>query len=560
MLDNSSYYDSIFAVWATAVYRRKEDLISISNKSKDVPKSKFRQTHYSSSFVSQMRNTEVLKSSLSVGSMNRLKQFQNSIMATRGENDTGFDKDLVNLTLQYCWNREACEADLKYLKSLFDEDGYPFSRNLRIYSKTEEAMARFAAPNHQSFRYNRNYQLAKASLIKKLSQNQLNPLVFTCDDDIKHYLPKLSTHSGFTYLLSGKKTKGENIEGSYSTFTEKVNHAIDINQPTFDSYIMIGFRTQASGEFDDDGSRTHTFKHKVRIVSMVDLISIINELQFSNPIQRMLSNENFYAGGKNLRDIGSIISHYRSINQSFVSIDYKSFDQTISAWLIEDAFDVLHHCFSTLSPRQEFMWNIMVNDFINKNFIVGEGLVHSEKGVPSGSMFTQIIDSIVNFLVVTTYFNHLQKCVSMICMGDDNLIFIKMNSDQFSLEDMATYISKRFGLIVDTSDKTNLGTVKQDPIFLKIKWSMSGRWRAPQQLLSRMAYPERARRYDKTITPAHVLLAYILAYPAGMGQLVDIARFRRDYPISAAEVDNVVDGRYVPGVLAYLKEYNFKVA
>lgn len=544
-------------------YLKEVTLIKIISKSRRYPTRKSQHhrlyTHYSSKMVSQMRSTDYLATSLSVGSMNRLHQFQDNVMVTRGLEDRGYDKDLVNLLLQYAWHPDKCQEALKYLNSLIDDDGYKFSRNLRIYSKTEDAMARFADSNHQTFRYNRNYQLAKTELTKLLTRSRLKPLEFTSDDDIRKYLPKLSTHSGFTYILTGKKRKGENLEGSFINFESMVNDAIDSNDLSFHSLIMIGFRTQASGEFDDNGLTTGHFKHKVRIVSMVDLMSIINELQFSVPVQKMLSNHLFYAGGKSLNQIGSIISHYRSIYQSYASIDYKSFDQTISDWLIEDAFDILHQCFQ-LSERQEKMWQIMVNDFIHKDFIVGEGILHSDKGVPSGSMFTQIIDSLVNYLVVSTYFHHLQIKNSMICMGDDNLIFIRMNDNQFSLEDMASYISKRFGLVVDTSDKTNCGNVRQHPTFLKIRWTWSGRWRAPNQLLSRIAYGERRRSYDEIVTPAHVLLGYILAYPKGMSELVDVSRFRADYPITSKEVNELVDSKYIPGVLAYIKEYGGRVA
>ena len=516
-------------------------------------------THYSGKLVGKIGSTDYLANSLSVGSMNRLHQFQDNVMVTRGLHDRGYDKDLVNLVLQYSWHPDKCQSMLDYLKSLKDDDGYLFSRNLRIYSKTEEAMARFADSNHQSFRYNRNYQKAKSDLIKLLSRSQLKPLEFHSDSDIRKCLPKTSTHSGFTYIETGKKKKGENLDGSFIKFESMVNDAIDSDDLSFHPLVMIGFRTQASGEFDDDGNITNYCKHKVRIVSMIDLISIINELQFSVPVQRMLANEMFYAGGKSLSQMGSIISHYRSIYQCYASIDYKSFDQTISDWLIEDAFDVLHECF-VLNERQEKMWRIMVNDFVHKDFIVGEGVLHSDKGVPSGSMFTQIIDSIVNNLVVSTYFNHLQIKKDMICMGDDNLIFIRMNDDQFSLEDMASYISKRFGLVIDTSDKTNCGNVRQHPIFLKIKWTWAGRWRAPNQLLSRMAYSERRRSYDEIVTPAHVLLGYIMAYPKGMSELIDVSRFRNDYPITAKEVNELVDSRYIPGVLSYIKEYGGRVA
>lgn len=527
----------------------KEAYYIMSTKSKRQPNKE--STHYEGPILSKMRSAENLENSLSAGSKNRLRGYRKNLSVSRGVDHPLFDDKLKDLLSEYVWDKESFAAILDYLNSLQDGDGYLFSRDLKIYSSTQEAMERFAADDYTSFRWNRSYAKSLEDLKREFSRNHLKPEKYTCDEDVRNALPKTDTHSGYYYIKSGKKEKGDNIEGIATQLKDRKKR-IRSGETGLSSPILIGFRTQASGEFDDDGEMTNTCKHKTRVVSMYDLLDIVLELQFSNPIQRLLNGKDYYAGGKNDRDISQIIHNWGHKFPKFISIDYSSFDQTISSWLIEDAFSILR-CAFDLTPGQELEFDEICRNFIHKDFILSEGILHSDKGVPSGSMFTQIIDSIVNILVVRTYFDSVSERCEMIAMGDDNAIFC---SPRVDIEEIASYIGKNFGLIVKTDDKSNEGlTYKSDVKFLSRYWTQSGPWRHPNQLVSRMLFPERFRKYDEDVKPEHVMFGYILTYPKGMEQLMDVGRFMREHPISASYVVNKVDSRYIPGSLAYAKEY-----
>lgn len=507
-------------------------------------------THLSKEFCSKLRSADILYNSLSAGSKNRLTQYRTNLSVTRGKDHVGFDKAVSDMLYHYVWDKKSFLGEKSYLKHLKDPEGYSFSRNLKIYSSIEDAMERFTRPDHTSFRWNQNYQKSLEALKGVFSKLRKHPLHYYSVDDIVKTLPKMDTHSGYTYILSGEKKKGDNMEGIYDKFIEELESALE--RGSFNKPIMIGFRTQASGEYDDEGNRTSKCKHKLRVVSMIDLVVIIAELMFAKPIQDFMAQQTFYAGGKDELKISEIITNWRVRYNRFLSIDYKAFDQSISSWLIQDAFEIIKSGF-IMNEKEERLFDIIINDFINKTFILNEGLLDSHRGVPSGSMFTQIIDTIVNVLVVQTFFFSMNEEASMIVMGDDNAIF---TSCQVELDDLASYIRKNFGLEVDTSDKSNVGNTKKDNVkFLSRFWRFDGQWRHPNQLLSRLLYPERFRNYTDEIGPEHVIYAFILTYKLGMIRFLDVSRFLQDYPISKKFIMDKVDSRYLPGSLAYIREY-----
>lgn len=513
------------------------------------------ETHLSPEVIRRLSNIESVSNALSVGSKRRLLMYCRDLSLSEGHDKDFFDSKLYEAILPYLTDEARMIAEKCYLDSIKDDDGFKFSRNLKIYSKTEAAFLEFSKPDHSNFTWNINYQKARKELKDLILQGgQLTPLTFLCDDDIKENLPKTGTHSGFYYIESGKVKKGDNIEGLYEAFLKGASTGLtngDLDRP-----VLIGFRTQASGEYEDDGTRTNTCKHKLRVVCMVDLIQIVCELMFSRPVQDRLSKMEFYGGGKNDEWFRYFVSDCRSKFPKFISIDYSSFDQTISSWLIKDSFAILKECFS-LDEEQSKLFDLVEHDFIHKDLILNEGVLHLHKGVPSGSMFTQIIDSMVNFLAISTYFNHLGKRRRMNIMGDDNLIFCDADVE---MADIASYIRKNFGLIIKVDDKSNEGdTQRSHPKYLSRYWRFDGPWRHPYLIWSRMLFPERFRQYSEQVTPYHVILAYILTYSAGAREFINVEKFRAEHPISLKELD-IVDSRYIPGVAAYLREYGNRYA
>lgn len=500
-------------------------------------------THVDVSSIRQMRNADCFRNSLTAGSKNRLARYQHNLTVTRGETKPLFDSQVKDLLLQYVRDRDNVEETIGYLNNLKDEDGYLFSRDLRIYSTTSKTFQRFSEPDYTSFRWNQNYRKSLEQLKLIFSKfGKLTPLNYRSSQDIIDALPKMDTHSGWTWIETGLKNKGDNMENIYQRFQKELD--LGKSNGSMNKPILIGFRTQASGEFEDDGTQTGTCKHKTRVVCMVDLMQIILELKYAKPVQNLMANVPLYAGGKNPTQISTIVNSNKSKYPTWWSIDYSGYDMTISSWLIEDAFDVLKSMFKYVDEQE---WEIIIKDFIHKDFIINEGVVHADKGVPSGSMFTQIIDSIVNCIVVMTYFNSIHSKCDMITMGDDNLIFTKLPVDK--LQDLSDYISKNFGLETN-ADKSSKGTNRDDPEFLSRFWRFYGQWRHPNLLISRMLFPERFRNYTSEVGPEHVIHAFILTYELGMRELMDVWRFTRDYPISQRFIEEKVDSKYLPGSMA----------
>lgn len=507
-------------------------------------------TNLTSEVLSKVKSDVNLKNSLASGSKRILEDYQRKLMVSTGNLETGgFDKPVYEVLERYCLNKELLRHNALYLDSIVDRDGYRFSRNLKIYSEISPAMLRFTMPDWTSFRWSPVYQKTLEDLRNQVRALRLHPIHYSCDEDIMDAVPKMTTHSGYYYVESGKKTKGENMDGIYLNFRNKVKSVVESG--TFDTPILLGFRTQASGEFEDDGAETGKCKHKLRVVSMVSLLTIIGELMFAKPFQNWLGDQPYYAGKKSDEEIGMYISHWRTKYRKFMSIDYSSFDQTISSWLIEDAFSIIAEAF-VMNEEESKIFKAIVNDFIHKDFIVAEGVLHSDRGVPSGSMFTQIIDSLVNVIVVQTFFNLRNVKAEMMAMGDDNIIF---TSGEVNITDLAVFVQTKFGLEVKVDDKSNEGLTNQDPKFLSRFWTKDGAWRHINQLQSRLLYPERYRRYGSDVTPEMVVFAFILTYPKGMKEMIDVQRFLRENPISKKYVVERVDSRYLPGSLAFRREY-----
>lgn len=393
------------------------------------------------------------------------------------------------------------------------------------------ALKEFQAPHAPYFGWNQFYQKALTVTSRKMNIRQisLKPENRYDVEGIKQLVPKANSHSGFTYILTGVKEKGENINDETVVRLQRLLTEV-LEKRTPKIPIMVGYRAQFSGCYSDAGEEVPT-KQKTRMISIIDLLVIIIELQFSVPVQNLLASCRYYAGGKAPDELAHIISGGRGRHKFWFSWDAHAYDRSIPGWLIRDAMQIIKSWFD-LTEKEELLFDYITDSLVVKQFIGPEGkLIEVRNGVPSGSMFTQIVDTVVNMIILNTYLFHTglteEEVLSVECniCGDDNLIF---HDGQIVIKDYCTYVAKNFG-ITSHPDKCKSGSCDYDPPeYLSKFWRSSGPWRHPLLLAAKMISPERTRVYDskhRRVSPELIVYSYVLGYPTGLRELIDVGRF-----------------------------------
>lgn len=171
--------------------------------------------------------------------------------------------------------------------------------------------------------------------------------------------------------------------------------------------------------------------NKFRPVWAYPVEAIVEEARFAIPLQDALKKQSVgrqYAYGMELLKGGMTWlnsklqrSRRRDPGAKFVMIDY--FDSSVPAWLVRDVFGVIRDMFE-LDEHDSRRFKFIVDYFINTPIQNMDGRRFKKwHGVPSGSMLTNIIDTMVNF-VVTRY--ALMKSTGeeplfYNCFGDDSV-------------------------------------------------------------------------------------------------------------------------------------------
>jgi hypothetical protein len=149
----------------------------------------------------------------------------------------------------------------------------------------------------------------------------------------------------------------------------------------------------------------------------------------------------------------------------WLSLDWSAFDSDCCAWEIRDAFNILRKNIN-FSCYQEYgkpthahtlprLWTKIVHYFVNTPVKLPDGrVVVTYQGVPSGSFFTNLIDSIINHIRVM-YLLHrftIDKKAKWV-LGDDFLVAVK---EIVSLLELSREAMEVFGAKLNP-DKSEFG-------------------------------------------------------------------------------------------------------
>nr|QZZ63398.1 hypothetical protein [Leuven Partiti-like virus 4] len=160
-------------------------------------------------------------------------------------------------------------------------------------------------------------------------------------------------------------------------------------------------------------------------------------------------------------DAKRLMAAKRFPSQRWLGMDWTAFDANVPSWMIRDAFQILREQmdFSKYQergvPTHDFtldtLWNHLVHYFINTPIKLPTGeVLKTRRGVPSGSYFTNILDSVINAIAVHYCLESLNVRYSKCWfMGDDSLVLI--SKPALNIDDLARIAFVTFGFELNTS-------------------------------------------------------------------------------------------------------------
>nr|UUV42381.1 MAG: putative RNA dependent RNA polymerase [Lestijarvi partiti-like virus] len=268
-------------------------------------------------------------------------------------------------------------------------------------------------------------------------------------------MPK-TTSPGLPYIQQGYKTKLDAWKDDQAT----IAHAHEL------------IRKGHSVQMPDCAAFARSIvsekpKNKVRLVWAYPLSMVLLEAKYTQPLLQAMTDQEIGVsvayGAETMRG-GMLWLHNQLTkmpSQNYVCMDYSAYDQTIPPWLIRIAFDILEECFttsevedvdgmhSTNASAVAREWRQIKHYFINTPLRMEDGTRYRKTGgVPSGSCFTNIVDSIVN-MIVTRYV--MRTCTGQMpsfltVLGDDSVIATR---GLVNLDDIARIAKEKFGMIVN---------------------------------------------------------------------------------------------------------------
>lgn len=398
------------------------------------------------------------------------------------------------------WNTRMSSDNPKMLvdrvsEAILHQQGIPFEhsneyRSIYSYDKLWQQLEH----------YDREYDVDKGNPYLKRGLNNAYR-IFACPD-AKMKLTPVDLKRGVADLIGDlnikDKSAGLTAYGmkKFEAFTIGLDKAISIlTEDKSPAPSLAGVRTQR--------------KEKTRLVWMVPLEMTIIEALVARPLIDYFKNtEHVMTFGDYSHEVGARMRRSASNCKCHYSLDYSQFDSTIGPLFIKYAFNALRTWFDMDDEIYEGVNLGLVFDRIEKYFIStpivmpNRGskfptmVVGKKGGVPSGSYFTQIVDSFVNTALIyaaSARFNLGLKDSNVYVLGDDCLFFCNKYDDTL-LQRISSFLST-FGFKLNP-DKGSHGFATDNLEYLGRTWRNGFPIRQFKEIVRGVLYPENYRRYS----------------------------------------------------------------
>lgn len=287
---------------------------------------------------------------------------------------------------------------------------------------------------------------------------------------------KLQTSSGFPWLRKKGQVLDEIIDwASHFLDPKNWNPALLLKFPTYVSYRV----------------QQRPSDVKLRLIYVYSAIIVVMEQLFLVPLLNyfIAKRSTPYVVGNVGSDLVLRWNNWQR-RENIVSLDWQAFDQSASRLLIMQSFSIIKNCFD-MTKFDSLVFDFVAYYFVNTPVITNvdtyssASVIIKKRGVPSGSSFTNMVDSFVNMLIIYCYLVEMGYEVDpdfIAILGDD--VILATNA-RFSLIHFSDWSLSKFGMTLSL-EKSKIYKRGEPVYFLGALIDANGRYCNPELLLYQM--------------------------------------------------------------------------
>lgn len=177
----------------------------------------------------------------------------------------------------------------------------------------------------------------------------------------------------------------------------------------------------------------------------------------------MLHDTPIYIGKDIHKDMPYLIIKAMANGGTCYCLDFSKFDASVCSFLVDCAWRLLYECLAINDHVDQLVFDFCFSLFTNTPLLMPDGRLYLvTSGVPSGSYFTQLIDSIVNLLCIYMFqLSSTSQVFPTKVLGDDSLFVTPLPVCEDS--ELSSFFAP-LGLTV--SEKTLVTTNYAEIVFL----------------------------------------------------------------------------------------------
>ncbi len=182
---------------------------------------------------------------------------------------------------------------------------------------------------------------------------------------------------------------------------------------------------------------------KVRHVWGAPFHTILIEGTIAQPIIQnlQLKNQPIFIGRDMFKELPATIHRMMRDDNYAYCVDLSSFDSSVNVWFIECFFDFVKSTVRFPNIFSSSAVSYCREEVINTPVVMPDGKLYiCRTGVPSGSYFTQMIDSYVNLILLrAAQLYHCERVLPTYVLGDDSLFVYR---DPNLLDELENFFAK----------------------------------------------------------------------------------------------------------------------